>query len=173
MVLVSMTLTLMQVHSGSVKARNERCFMSTTKQAISIKRATTVRHFLRDLDIENAYMACPACFLFFSVRFFGVRVFSSAGNEPKKNPAWSEPFVFTGKIPFKIWPKQKPCVLSECMCVCVGVCVRACVRACIYICMCVCACWVCVCVCVCVCVHACVRVLFWLKSGFKYHWSIF
>ena len=42
-----------------------------TKQAISIKfkLATTVGHFLCDLDLDfsDVYMACPTCFLSFSV----------------------------------------------------------------------------------------------------------
>ena len=35
---------------------------SASKQAISIKLATTVGHFLRDLDLDfaNVYMACPS-----------------------------------------------------------------------------------------------------------------
>ena len=42
---------------------NQRCMLSATKQAISIKLATTVGHFSRDLDLDfaNVYMACPAC----------------------------------------------------------------------------------------------------------------
>ena len=62
---VSMTLTLMQCHSGSAKANDQRFMLSVTKQAISIKLSTTVGHFLRDLDLDfaNVYMACPTCFL--------------------------------------------------------------------------------------------------------------
>ena len=59
LMLVLMTLTLMQGHSGSAKARNQRSMLSATKQAISIKLATKVGHFLRDLDLDfaNVYMA--------------------------------------------------------------------------------------------------------------------
>ena len=47
LMLVLVTLTLMQVHSGSAKAKSQRCILSATKQAISIKLATTVGHFFR------------------------------------------------------------------------------------------------------------------------------
>ena len=63
LMLVSMTLTLMQGHSGSAKAKNQRCMLSATKQAISIELATTVGHFLLDLDLDfaNVYMDCLTC----------------------------------------------------------------------------------------------------------------
>ena len=63
--LVLMALTLMQDHSGSVNARNQRCKLSATKLAISIKLATTVGHLWRDLDLyfANVYMAWPFYFL--------------------------------------------------------------------------------------------------------------
>ena len=48
-----MTLTLMQGHNGSAKATNQCWIILTTKQTVSIKLATTVGHFLRDLDFEN------------------------------------------------------------------------------------------------------------------------
>ena len=53
LILVLMTLTLMQGHSGS--AKNQRCMLSATKQAISIKLATTVGPFIFicDLDLAN------------------------------------------------------------------------------------------------------------------------
>ena len=52
--LVSMTLTLTQDHSGSAEAKqNQRWMISTSKQAISISFATTVGHFLHDLDCET------------------------------------------------------------------------------------------------------------------------
>ena len=53
-----MTLTLMKGHSGSVKAKNQRCILSETKQAISIKLAATVGlfFFLHDLEFANVYM---------------------------------------------------------------------------------------------------------------------
>ena len=53
LMLVSMTLTLMQGHSGSAEAKNQRCMLSATKQTISIKLATMVGHFLRELDFAN------------------------------------------------------------------------------------------------------------------------
>ena len=64
LVLVLMTLTLMQAHSGSAKEKCHRWICSTTKQAISMKRATAVGHLLRDLDFENAYISGPTCFRF-------------------------------------------------------------------------------------------------------------
>ena len=56
-----MTLALVQGHSVSAKAENQRWIISTTKQAICIKLAKTVCHFLPDRDFENVYMAF--CFL--------------------------------------------------------------------------------------------------------------
>ena len=59
LVWVTLTLNLMQGHSGLAKAKNQRCMLSATKQVwISIKLATTVGHFLRDLnlDFENMYI---------------------------------------------------------------------------------------------------------------------
>ena len=56
LMLVSMGLTLMQGHSGSATAKHQRCIISTTKQAISIKLTTTVGHFSSDFDFENVYM---------------------------------------------------------------------------------------------------------------------
>ena len=46
---------------------NQRCMLSATKQAISIKLATAVGHFIRDLDLDFAtfYMACPTCLFCF------------------------------------------------------------------------------------------------------------
>ena len=44
LMLFLMTLTLMQGHGGSTKAKNQRCMLSATKQAINIERATTVGH---------------------------------------------------------------------------------------------------------------------------------
>ena len=61
LMLVSMTLTLLQGHSGSAKAKNQRCILLATEQAITIKLATTVSliflFFLRDLDFANVSMA--------------------------------------------------------------------------------------------------------------------
>ena len=53
---ISITLTLMQGHSGLVEAKIKCGIISTTKQRASIKLATTVRHLLRDLDFANVYM---------------------------------------------------------------------------------------------------------------------
>ena len=55
--LVFITLTLIQGHSGSAKAKYKCWIILTTKQATRIKLAisTTVGHFLRDLDFENIY----------------------------------------------------------------------------------------------------------------------
>ena len=64
LMLVSMTLTLMQGHNGSAKAKSKRWIISTIKQAIRIKLATTVcLFFLYDLDFENVYTPWPACIL--------------------------------------------------------------------------------------------------------------
>ena len=50
--LVLVTLTLMQGHNGSAKAKNQHCMLSATKQAISMKLATKLDHLLRDLDLD-------------------------------------------------------------------------------------------------------------------------
>ena len=57
LMLVSITLTLMQGHSELAKATIQRCVLSATKQARSIKLATTVGNFLHDLglDFANVY----------------------------------------------------------------------------------------------------------------------
>ena len=57
LMLVSMTLTLMQGHGGSAKANILFLIVSLAKQATSVKLATTVGHFLRDLDFASVYMA--------------------------------------------------------------------------------------------------------------------
>ena len=66
-----MTLTLMQGHSGSGKAKNQLCMLSATEQTISIKLATRVGHFLRDLDFDfgYVYMACPSWWNFARTSF--------------------------------------------------------------------------------------------------------
>ena len=64
LMLVSMTLALMHVHSGSAKANIHGCICSTTKQSTSIKLATLVGPFLRDLGFANVYMAWPSCFFY-------------------------------------------------------------------------------------------------------------
>ena len=57
LILVSMTMTLMQGHSGSAEAKQTSVELSRqlTKQAISIKLYTTVGPglFLHDLDFEK------------------------------------------------------------------------------------------------------------------------
>ena len=62
LILVSMTLTLMQGHSGSAKAKNQRCMLSATEP----KHCYNDMPFLRDRDLvfANVYTACPACFAF-------------------------------------------------------------------------------------------------------------
>ena len=52
-ILIPLTLTLMQGHRVSAKANKSalNAQSSATKQAISIKLATTVGHFLCDLDV--------------------------------------------------------------------------------------------------------------------------
>ena len=50
--LVSMTLTLMQGHSGLAKAKTQRWIISTSKQAIRIKLARTVSHFYVTLTLQ-------------------------------------------------------------------------------------------------------------------------
>ena len=59
LLLVSMTLTLIQGHSGSANAKISVECSRANKQAIiiSIKLAKTVRPVLRDLDFANVYMA--------------------------------------------------------------------------------------------------------------------
>ena len=66
LMLVSMTLPLMQGHSGLAKAKDQRWIISTNKHAISTKLATTVGHFLRDLHFENVDIAWPTCYYLFS-----------------------------------------------------------------------------------------------------------
>ena len=67
--LVLMTVTLMQGHSGSAKEKIQRCMLSATKQAITIKLATTVGHFLRDLDLDFANVYGWTIFFFFPFYF--------------------------------------------------------------------------------------------------------
>ena len=56
-----LTLTLMQGHSGSAKAKNQHCMLSATKPAASSKLSYNGRplHFclLHDLDFANIHMA--------------------------------------------------------------------------------------------------------------------
>ena len=65
--LVSMTLTLMQGHSGSANAKNQRSMLSASKQAISISAAAVGDYFLRDLDFDfaNVYMPWQSCLFSF------------------------------------------------------------------------------------------------------------
>ena len=55
-------LTLMHGHSGSTKAKNQRCVLL----------ASAVGHFLRDIDLDfaNIYMVFPSVYKI-SVRLFG------------------------------------------------------------------------------------------------------
>ena len=59
LMLIPMTLILMQGHSGSAEENNQIRIISTSKQVICIKLATTVGHFLHvlDCDFEIIYMA--------------------------------------------------------------------------------------------------------------------
>ena len=72
--LVSMTSTLMQAHSGSTENQIQRWIISTTKQVINIKLATTVCLFLFCfcaspwLCSEDMYMAWPTCFIILDFR---------------------------------------------------------------------------------------------------------
>ena len=66
--LLSMTLTLMQGHSGSVEENIQRWIISTTNPVISIELTTTVGQFVHDLDIENVYDGFTI--LFFLDAFF-------------------------------------------------------------------------------------------------------
>ena len=75
LMLVSMTLTLMQGHSGSAKAKSQRWIISTSKQAISIKLATTVSQLLRDLDF---FKRVYGLILMFYFTFFLVTLPSTA-----------------------------------------------------------------------------------------------
>ena len=52
---VLVTLTLMQGHTGSAKAKHH--LDNLTKQAICIKLATAGGHCLHDLDFESVYIA--------------------------------------------------------------------------------------------------------------------
>ena len=56
LMLVSMTLTLMQDQNGSAKAKNQRCMLPATKQALNWLQRDL------DLDFANIYMACPTYF---------------------------------------------------------------------------------------------------------------
>ena len=110
--LVSMTLTLKQGHNGSAKATNQRCMLSETKQAISMKLATTVGYVLHDLDFANVYIYALTI-LFFSFRPTSILVRQTAC--------------------------LRTC---EALCVSafVRAFVRAYVRACVRVCVCVCVC---------------------------------
>ena len=52
--LVLMTLTLIQGHSGLARANYQLCMLSATRQAISMELATTVSHYVCDLDLDFA-----------------------------------------------------------------------------------------------------------------------
>ena len=56
LVLILMTLTLVQGHSGSANANKSALNYLENKQATSITLATTVGHYLRDLEFENVYI---------------------------------------------------------------------------------------------------------------------
>ena len=52
-----------KVTGGRQRQKNQHWIISTTKQVISIKFATTVGHFVCDLDFENVCMAWIPCFI--------------------------------------------------------------------------------------------------------------
>ena len=63
LMLVSMTLTLTQGHSGSAQENNQRLIILTTKQVMSIELAKTVGHFYMTLTLKTyIYIAWPTCF---------------------------------------------------------------------------------------------------------------
>ena len=68
-ILVLMTLTVMQVHSGSAKAKQSALHALGTQQAISIKTFYNGRPFFRDLDLDfaNVYMACHLFFFYMTL----------------------------------------------------------------------------------------------------------
>ena len=51
--LMLISMTLMQGHSGLAKAKNQRCMLSAAKQARSIKLAKTVGHFYVTLTLQT------------------------------------------------------------------------------------------------------------------------
>ena len=57
-----------KVTVGRQRHTNQRWMLLATKQAISVTLATTVGHFLRDLDFANEYRAWPTCLLLFCFR---------------------------------------------------------------------------------------------------------
>ena len=62
LIFTSMTLTLVQDHSGSANAQNQRCILSATKQTISVNLTQRGLFFLRDRDFANvlSIMAWPS-----------------------------------------------------------------------------------------------------------------
>ena len=62
LMLVLMTLTCMQGHSGTAKAKNQRCMLSAAKPAISMKLATKVGHFYLTLTLQAfIWLSLPTC----------------------------------------------------------------------------------------------------------------
>ena len=68
----------MQGYSWSAKAKNQRWMLSATKQAISVKRATTLGHVLRDLDFAKCLYGL---IILFEVRLEGIE----GGLLPERN----------------------------------------------------------------------------------------
>ena len=62
LMLVSMTLTLMQGHSGSAKIKIQCWIISTSKQSTSIKLATTVGHFFTSPWLWKRLYGLTICF---------------------------------------------------------------------------------------------------------------
>ena len=67
LILILMTLTLMQGHSGSAHNEIWGLIISTTRQATRIKLAATVCHASRQIDFEIVYVAWLFCFVCFKV----------------------------------------------------------------------------------------------------------
>ena len=63
LILALTTLTLLQGHSGSAKAKHQRRMLSATKQAISYKLDTVVGHFYVTLTLtsQTFILACSYC----------------------------------------------------------------------------------------------------------------
>ena len=92
LMLVSMTLTLMQGHSGSAKAKIQYWFILKTKQAKSIKLATTVGHFYVIMTLKTIiWLAWPACFYINSL--LGIAIIM-----PSRWLRWSLGSYLTGSL---------------------------------------------------------------------------
>ena len=72
---------------GRQRPRNQRCILSATKPAISIKLVPTVGHvfYMTDIDFVNVYMACPSWWGFLGVVF----EWAGGGSSYQVNPSAS------------------------------------------------------------------------------------